>query len=547
MRRGALLLVVMLLLLGGGFFLRQLTAPPSAPLDPDPGDEPTRGGTAVIAIADEPDVLNSLTRSSAIAGLVLSLLQVGLVEMGEDQQWWPVIASSWEVAPDSLSITYRLRPWSWEDGQSLTSEDVRRTCELLQDPRVGSPRADLLRAVQRVEAPDARTVRYHFSTPQAEPVQATSHSILPAHRLRELDPSSVASWPLNRAPLASGAFRLAAWQPGRQLVLEANPHYPGRAPWLQRVVLRILPDETARIMALETGEVDFIYDVPAPAAKRLAARPDLELFEVEGRVFGFLLWNVRRPALRDARVRLALSLALDRQRFIDDLLGGHAAPATSYLPPVLWNHHPGLEPVPYRPDSARALLAAAGWLAPADGGARRRDGESLKLDVIYRGGDALRENAAALVSQNLEAVGAQVSLRAMELGTALDFLRAGRFSAYLGEFQSNLYADPSALVMSGATDRFNFGGYANARVDSLLTAALNEPARERSLPLWHALQEELAADPPAAMLYYPRQLVIFNQRLRDVRPHMLSPLNNLAEWWIAPDQRRWSGDTDHQY
>jgi hypothetical protein len=78
----------------------------------------------------------------------------------------------------------------------------------------------------------------------------------------------------------------------------------------------------------------------------------------------------------------------------------------------------------------------------------------------------------------------------------------------------------------------------------LLLRALNEPDRAQALPIWYALQEELAADPPAAVLYYPRQIVAHSRRLRDVRPHMLSPLNNLPEWWIAPGDRRWRGVTD---
>jgi peptide/nickel transport system substrate-binding protein len=291
-------------------------------------------------------------------------------------------------------------------------------------------------------------------------------------------------------------------------------------------------------MALEAGEVDLVSDVPAHVVERLASAPALRVVEIEGRVFGFVMWNVRRPALRDPRVRRALSLALDRGRFVEDLLGGHAAPAASYLPPVLWNHHRGLAPDPYRPDEARALLDDAGWLPDARDGVRVRGEHRLRLDMIYRGGDPLRDSGASLVRQNLEAVGAQVALRAMELGTALEFLRAGRFDGYFGEYQANLYADPSPLVASGATDRFNFGGFANLRVDSLLAAALAEPVRERSLPLWYAVQEELAADQPAALLYYPRQVVAYNRRLRAVRPHMLSPLNNLAEWWIAVEERR---------
>jgi peptide/nickel transport system substrate-binding protein len=350
----------------------------------------------------------------------------------------------------------------------------------------------------------------------------------------------VGTWPDNRQPLASGAWRLAAWKPGRQLDLTPNPRYPLARPWLDRLVLRILPDETARILALEAGEVDVVADLPAAAARRLAEDPGVALHEISGRVFGLVMWNTARPVLAPTTVRRALSLAIDRERICQDLFGGFARPAASYLPPALWNHHADLAPDPHDPDAARRLLEQARWYDRDGDGVRERDGRRLQLEVIYRGGDPATDDVAAVVRQNLQEVGVQVRLRALELATALEFLRAGEFDAFLGEYQANLYADPSPLVASGATDRFNFGRYANARVDSLLSAALAEPERERARPIWESLQEELAADPPAAVLYYLRQIVGVDRRLRDVRPHMLSVLNNVDEWWIAPQDRRWT-------
>jgi len=207
---------------------------------------------------------------------------------------------------------------------------------------------------------------------------------------------------------------------------------------------------------------------------------------------------------------------------------------------VLWNHHPDLAADPFRPDSARALLEQAGWVDSDGDGVREKNGQDLSLEILFRGGNPLIENGVVLLRHNLVDVGVSVDLRSLELATALSFLRAGRFDAYFGEFQANLYADPSPLIMSGATDRFNFGGYANARVDSLLEAALAETNRELSLPIWYALQEELNWDQPAAVLYYPNQVVGYQGRLHDVRPHKLSPVNNLIEWWIAPRDRHWS-------
>jgi peptide/nickel transport system substrate-binding protein len=413
--------------------------------------------------------------------------------------------------------------------------------QLLTDPQVGSPRADLLREVVDVTTPDAATVCYHFATPPADPLVITFHAIMPAHVVADLDPAQLETWPVNRQPLASGPFRLRAWEPGTQLVLERNPAMTFEPPYLDRVVLRIMPDETARILALEAGEVDLVADVPASTARRLADHPDIALHEVSGRVFGFLMWNTRRAHLATPEVRRALSLAIDRGRFVDDLLGGFGEPAASYLPPVLWNHHPGLEADPFRPDSARTLLDAAGWRDLDGDGIRERGGQRLALEIIYRSGDRVRDDGAVVLRQNLSDVGVDVSLRALELATALDFLRSGRFDAYWGEFQANLYADPTPLVGSGATDRFNFGGYANARVDSLVFAARACGDRSVARPVWYALQEELVRDQPAALIYYPRQIVAINRRLRDATPDMLSPVNELHRWWIAPEDRRWAG------
>ncbi len=134
-------LLIVVLMLGGGCGDRDA----SRPREHD--EKPVPGGTVVIGIGSEPDVLNSLTRTTAVAGQVLSLMQAGLAEMGEDLQWQPMIADRWELAPDSLAITFHLRPWRWSDGMPLTARDVVASYELLIDPRVGSPRAGQVEGV----------------------------------------------------------------------------------------------------------------------------------------------------------------------------------------------------------------------------------------------------------------------------------------------------------------------------------------------------------------------------------------------------------------
>lgn len=500
---------------------------------------PVSGGTAVVAIPADPGVLNPLSYNSALAGLIFAEMHDGLAEMDDDLSWQPRIARSWEVAPDGLSVTYHLNPWRWSDGEPLTARDVVTSFTLFKDPRVASPRRGLYREVVSATARDAQTVRYEFERPLADPVRMTWHHILPDHIVKDYDPADVARWPLNDHPLSSGEFVLASRVHNSELVLDRNERYPGRAALLDRVVLRVIPEASARVMALEAGEVDLVDHISPADARRLEATGKVRIEACNGRRFYYLQWNLDNPRLRDPDTRRALSLAIDRPGMIEVLLAGYGAPAASPIPPAIWNHHEGLGADPYAPDRAREILAQAGWRDEDGDGVLERDGLRLEFEILGRQGDSLRDNGGVMLKQAFAAVGAEVTLRSLELASGLARLRAGNFDAYFGLLNANLYGDPSGYVHSRATDQFNMGHYANATVDSLLDAAAGIADRDQALPLWYRLQETLASDPPCAYLFYPDYLVGVGSRLRDVRPHLLSPLNNLSQWWIAPKDRKY--------
>ena len=499
--------------------------------------EPVPGGTAVVALAAEPDGLNPLVFSSASAGLVFAEMHDGLTEMDDALNYVPRIASGWDVAADGLSITYRLNRWMWSDGQPLSAYDVARSFDLFVDPVVASPRRGRLQEVASAVALDSFTVRYTFVRPQAEPTARTWHHILPLHLFAGWDPADAASWPINAQPLSSGEFKLESWDRNRSLVLTRNPRYPRAAALLERVVFRILPEASTRLVALETGEVDVVDDLDPDAAQRLADSGRFRIASVGGRRFYYLSWNFANAAFADVATRQALSLAIDRELMIATLLKGYGTPAVGPVPPVLWNHHEGLLPVPHDPTEARRLLAGAGWQDSDGDGVLERDGAPFEFEIITKQGDPVRENGAVILRANLAEVGVKVNLRVMEHAAGLARVRAGRFDAYFGLLNANLFGNPAAYVGSDAADQFNFGHYGNAEVDSLLAVATGLLRHEDALPVWLRVQEVLAADPPAAYLMYPDNLVGVSNRLRDVKPHLLSPVNNLAEWWIAPADR----------
>lgn len=503
------------------------------------GTAPVDGGTAVIAFPADPDVLNPLLYTSAHAGQVLDLLGDALVEMDEDFVYRPRIAARLDFAPDSLSVTVRLRPWRWSDGEPLTAHDVAATCRLFADPRVASPRGGgRFLNVVAVTALDDSTVRYEFRESRNDLVATLGHFLLPAHVTDHLDPAAVRAWPLNERPLSSGPFVLESWERNQSLVLRRNESYPGTRPRLERLVLRIIPDETSRLVEVETGGADLLEDVPVHALARLRGRDDLVVHRLQGRLVGQIVWNLADPRFADARVRRALSLAIDRSFFVDGLLEGCALPGGGPLPPALWAFDRDLPPESYDPQRARDLLDEAGWRDADGDGVRERDGRVLSFTLLTRKGDAVRENGAVAVRDHLGRVGVACRPRVMEMGAAVDLVQSGRFDAYLGVYSERLAVDPSPRFASGSWSLFNYGHYASDAADSLLALGLAERDRARAKPVWDAFQRLIMADAPVATLYYPDQVVAVSRRLRGVSPHVLSTYQNVQDWWIAPADRR---------
>ena len=505
----------------------------SIPLGPEPG------GMAVVALTGDPDVLNPLISRSTEAGFVLAEIQDKLIEMIEDLTNVPVIAESWTVAPDSLSITYTLNPWIWEDGVALTANDVAYSFELFKNPEVASNNRGFFKHVNNVEVIDGQTVRYHFSKVLPDPLSRTAHAILPWHKVKDLDPALVNEWKLNQAPLSSGPFRLASWNHSRELVLERNEGYPGSKAQLDRISFRIIKEPAARILSLESGEVDFVSGVSSDDALRLKKNDNLKILKTGGRRFYYVMWNCRNPLFKDATTRRALSLAIDRNRMIQTLLGGYGEPAVSPIAQAVWNYSQDLSSDEYSPERAVALLKTAGWKDNDGDGILERNGHPLEFEIITKQSDPIRANGVVILRENFAAVGARVNVRTMELATALGLLNKGEFDSYYGAMTPNLYGDPSSTVHSQSIDENNNGFYSNAVVDSLLAAALGESDQSLAKLTWVRLQEELKTDPPAAYLFIPQMLNVVSKRVQNVRPHVLSPINNIAEWWIAPSERKY--------
>ena len=477
---------------------------------------PVRGGTLVVALTADPGQLNPAITTSGTVHPAAEPMFNGLVSIEENGNPTPELAQSWRIEQGGARYTFTLRRGvRWHDGRPFTSADVKYTYEQVLLRLHARTRASMGSAIEGIDTPNPLTVVFRFKRPYAPLLQqmdVTEGPILPRHIYEGTDPNTN---PANTRPIGTGPFRFVSYDRGSQVTLARNPTYFKRGlPYFDRMVLRIIPDASTRVLALEAGEVDWIPAVPIPASDRARLNPNLALARTPWNPGGSncvmtISYNLDRPALQDVRVRRAMAFALDRVQFLEQVIFGEGrvadAPISSGIP---FAHAPGLHLPGFSRARAEQLLDEAGWVREggtrvARGVAGVPDGARLALTFVQRPGDS---KYGEIVRQRLGAVGIPVTLRTVEDLVFQPMIFRDR------NFDLNIISychgtDPQIGVRRmfhssqiGPTAFTNSSGYRNREVDVLLDQAAETLDRNQARNLYRRFQEIVAADMPYVWL-----------------------------------------------
>jgi peptide/nickel transport system substrate-binding protein len=509
---------------------------------------PQIGGTAIFGVNSDVDSFNEFVKTSQLADQIDDfMLFMSLVRYDAKLAYAPYLARSWELAPDGSSVTFHLRSdVRWHDGVAVRAEDVIFTYHTALLDAVAYPQRAYFRRVRDALALDSLTVRFDFVAPHAEPLDPfTQWSVMPAHLLSGVAPAEMSAAAFNRAPVGCGPFKFDSWKPNQSITFVANPDFPadlGGRPYLDRVVFRILPEETTLLTELRAGTVDIMRAVPPRDAGVVDADPNLRLVTFADRSFNYIAWNTRDPLFADPLVRLALSLAIDREQLVNALLYGYGETSVSYVLPDVapWAVDPDLKPLPYAPDSARTLLARAGWRDTDGDGVLDRAGRPFRFTLKTNKGNDVRADAAVIVQADLKKVGVDVAPRLVEWAVFLNEINHKQFEAYLSSWvYDSFQLDPSDVFHTRAIDgKYNRASYSNPVVDSLIDAGLAATDRATARPLWFRFQRILRDEAPYTFLFNDKERAGLNRRLHGADMDARGYLVNVARWWIPESERR---------
>ena len=518
------------------------------PVSPDSAASatPQRGGTAVVVWSAAPTGVNdAITQGTAITTEIHRQLFLHLVEEQPDFELHPPtlspqLAKSFEWSPDRKVLTFHLREEAvWSDGVPITADDVRFTWQAHTHPDVAWGSSFMKENIKDVEVVDPHTVRFHFTRVYGKQIlDANEGVILPKHAWEKLPFSKwreSSDWFVKNL-VVSGPFKVGSWQPQQDVVLVRNDRYWRKdRPYLDRVVVRNVPDAASQMTQLFSGDIDFIPQVQPGDMDRIQADPRLELIRYWFRNFQSLVWNLREPQFADAEVRRALTLAIDRQTIVDTIFPGDTARvAVSPIVQSVWAFDRTLKPYPYDPAEARRILESKGWKDMNGDGVLDKDGKPFSFVLLSNAGNQQRNDAAVMIQDQLKKVGIKVEPRVVEFNSMISDAVEGKFDAMIFGFAMDTSLDMTAQFGTDATQEGNFGAYSNPEFDRLMAEALSKPDIRDAKPILDQIQQLIHRDQPTTFLWESQRMSAVNRRIHDVKPTVLFSLFNLEDWWAEP-------------
>jgi peptide/nickel transport system substrate-binding protein len=506
------------------------------------------GGTAVVASDFEVNSMNHFVSVDEISRqLQIFVLFMTLIQYDETLEPVPYLAERWETRAtgEGLALVFHLRDdVRWHDGEPTTAYDVKFTFDRIKDPTTAYPRASLLALYDSAVVQDSLTIALYLQRHPGYMDPWRTITPMPRHILGDVPALELPHHPFGaESPVGNGPFRFVEHRSGDRWVFEANADFPeslGGRPFLDRLVYRVLGEPATRQAEFIAGGVDVSIIVPPGQVAEIEAHPEIRIISYPNRNYGFINWNGRRPLFQDARVRRAMTLAIDRQRIVDVVRQEFGQVAKGPVPPFHWAYHADLEPLPYDPDSARALLDEAGWVDQDGDGIRERDvikaSFELKTNPI-----STREDIVTLVQSDLAQIGVEVSIRLQEaqsLGQDITS-QERRFDAFMLGWSAEFNLDDRILFACSQLDNpFQWASYCNPRIDEILEQVALMEDRSKALPLWHEYQETLQWEQPYTFLYYDVRANAVRDWVHDVQMDIRGDFVNAKDWWIEPGSRR---------
>lgn len=491
-------------------------------------------------IAEPINLIPALASDSASHN-VTQYIYNGLVKYDKDLNLVGDLAERWEISDDNKVFTFYLRKGvKWHDGVEFTAEDVKFTYEFMISDDTPTAYDGDFRAVESVEVIDKYTVKVTYKEVLAPSLASWAIWMMPRHALTDKPSRS----PLQRKPIGTGPYKLESWKAGQSITLTAFHDYFEGRPKIEKVFIRVIPNQTTQFLELLNGSIDIMGLTPKQYAFDTKTPKYIENFNTYSFLdfsYTYVGYNFKKAPFDNKLVRRALTHAINKQSIVDGLLYGKGIAAEGpYKPDSYW-YNKNTKGPEYNIEKAKALLAEAGFKDTDNDGILEYNGKKFTIELMTNLNNDVRGKIAELVQQSWAQIGIDVQIKVLEWATMLGELNKSNFQAVILGWSTVLDPDQYdiwATARCGGNGQ-NYICYSNEEVDRLLIEGRKVfDIAERRL-YYDKVQEILADEQPYTFLYFPYSNIALDKRFQNVEPAEAGITYNFIDWYVPRQQQKY--------
>lgn len=486
-----------------GRWERSLSAAPAR-------QEPKQGGTLTVGFNSSQIVTldPALLAQGVVAGSILPNIHSSLVQFDEQLGIIPDLAESWEVTPDGLSYTFKLRSGlTFHNGDTLTSADFLYTYQRTTNAELASPHANKLAKITDFSTPDELTVTLTLSDPFA-PFLAVACTRGPGRALTPISKRAIdemGNEQFGLSPIGSGPFKIVpgSAEVGKGLDLEPfEAWYGGRAP-LDKIQIRLVPETSSAVSGLEAGDLDVIDPLPATAFEQLSSNPDVVIVQAPSTMWRGLAMNINRPPWDNIDARMAVAKALDKQGFVDKAFFGLATPGVGAIAPAFgWAYIPFDQvqtPQAFNLDEAKAFAEKAGII-----GAK----------PVIISSEEIGQRPTEVLRTMLVDLGLDPQVDFQQAATFNERWQSGDYDMFLHGSVVDADPDDGHYNHFHSTGPWNTYGYKSEQADALIDATRNTADQAERARLFQELQSVLQNEVAVGFCYHVNDLIALHKDIQ---------------------------------
>jgi peptide/nickel transport system substrate-binding protein len=499
------------------------------------------GGALNYGEYGRPATLDPITSNEMISMRLSELIFNGLVGINERQEIVPELAQRWEASRDGRTYTFFLRkdvtwhPKANEEGKPFTANDVVFTYNIMMHPKTITPLKVRYEFIEKAEKLDDYTVQFTLKRPVLNALAKFSFKIIPRHGPK--NPLYLTREdPFVQQPIGTGPYKLSNITADREIVMVANEHYFKGKPNIDQFVTKPFADQNILTQALSFNAIDMIVLVNPRSIAEIQGDKRFILQPYNALSYSFFGYNLRNPVLADKRVRLAFGHALNRQEMLGSFFNSQGTIISGPFAPGSWAYNLDVQPLPYDPRKAIALLNEAGFKQGADG-IMQKEGKKLELTLmvpIEKESEAIKR--VVLAFQNyLKNVGVKVKVEFKEWQAwKEDVFSEHRFDIVFASWVFDDSADISSLFHSAEIGPWknNFVAYSNPEVDSLIVESKLTLDHEKRRTINRKLHAMLANEAPYTFLWTLTNYSAYHKKVQHVAIHPYKFFSYADEWYI---------------